>query len=94
MTIRYTTEAHRDLLDALEHIAQENPAGAGRLADRTLALLEQLDRGDFEGAEVRLTSGERLRSWAIPPYRVYYLREPDGILVVRIYHQARRPITK
>lgn len=83
MTIRYTNEAHRDLLDAFEYIARENPAGAGRLADRMFALLEQLDLGDFEGAEVRLSSGEVLRSWAVPPYRVYYLREPEG-----------RPITK
>jgi plasmid stabilization system protein ParE len=74
--------------------ATENRGAAGRLADRVFSLLEQLDRGDFEGAEVRLTSGEVLRSWAIPPYRVYYLREPDGILVVRVYHQARRPIAK
>lgn len=94
MTIRYTTEAHRDLLDAFERVAVANPAAARELADRMFALLEQLAHGNFEGPEIRLSSGEVLRSWPVPPYRVYYERETDGILVVRIYHQARRPITR
>jgi hypothetical protein len=32
---------------------------------------------DFEGAELKLTTGELVRSWAVPPYRIYYRREPD-----------------
>jgi len=94
LTVRYTIEAHRDLLDAINHVAPEILGQATRLVDRLLSVLEQLERGDFEGAETRLTTGEAIRSWAAPPYRIYYEREPDGILVIRIYHQARRPITK
>lgn len=94
MTIRYTTEAHRDLLDALDHIAGRDPAAARHLVERLSSILEQLDQRAFEGAEIRLTTGEVIRSWAVPPYRVYYERESDGILVVRIYHQARRPLVR
>jgi len=33
-----------------------------------------------------------VRAWPVRPYRVYYERHGDGLLVVRIYHQARRVI--
>jgi hypothetical protein len=36
--------------------------------------------------------GEIIRSWAIPPVRVYYRREDDRLIVLRIYDQRRRPI--
>jgi hypothetical protein len=29
-----------------------------------------------------------------PPYRVYYQRTSHALLVVRIYHQRREPITR
>jgi plasmid stabilization system protein ParE len=91
---RYTTDAHRDLLDAVEHVASKDKAAASRLADRVFSVIEQLAGGDFDGAELRLTTGELVRSWPVPPYRIYYQRESDGILIVRIYHQARRPVAR
>ena len=35
-----------------------------------------------------------VRSWAVPPFRVYYQRHVDELLIVRVYHQTRRPIAR
>jgi hypothetical protein len=35
-----------------------------------------------------------VRSWGVPPFRVYYQRHFDELLIVRVYQQARRPITR
>ena len=92
MTIEYTPEARHDLVDAIARVHRENPLAAARLADRILSRVERLAAGDFDGAELTLTTGERVRSWAVSPYRIYYRREPNRLLVVRVYHQARQPI--
>ena len=94
MKIRYTTEAHRDLLSAIDGVSREDPAAAARLDDRLLAMIERLAAGEFEGPETMLTSGEVVRSWPVRPFRIYYERSADELLVVRIYHQARTPIEK
>jgi hypothetical protein len=36
--------------------------------------------------------GSRVRSWPIPPFRVYYQRRGAELVVLRVYHQARRPL--
>jgi plasmid stabilization system protein ParE len=71
-----------------------NPAAAGALKDQLIGTIEQLARGDFDGPEVQLRSGRSVRSWPVPPYRIYYQRTADMLRVVRIYHQARRPIVR
>lgn len=94
MRIGYTTEAHRDLLGAIDQVLPENPRAASHLAERLLATIERLAAGDFEGSETILTTGEVVRSWPVRPFRIYYERGTDELLVVRIYHQARSPIEK
>lgn len=61
---------------------------------RGFSIIDKLAAGDFDGPEQELTSGERVRSWAVPPVRVYYQRQEDALWVLRIYHQARRPIAR
>ncbi|PYM46503.1 MAG: hypothetical protein DME14_18060 [Candidatus Rokuibacteriota bacterium] len=51
-----------------------------------------LASGTVERREVRLRDGRRVHSWPVPPYRVYYRKSADVLEVVRVYHQARRPI--
>jgi hypothetical protein len=48
----------------------------------------------FVGREVVLSDGRRVRTWPIPPYRLYYRERADVFEVVRVYHQARRPIER
>ncbi|MBN2576782.1 MAG: type II toxin-antitoxin system RelE/ParE family toxin [Deltaproteobacteria bacterium] len=64
------------------------------LVDEVIILAERLARGEFDGPEQRLKIGLVVRSWPLPPYRLFYRRR-DGVLeVMRIYHHARRPITR
>ena len=57
-------------------------------------MLEHLADREFEGPASRLRSGAVVRSWGVPPFRIYYQRHPDELLILRVYHQARRPITR
>ncbi|MCA9604361.1 MAG: hypothetical protein KC619_02130 [Myxococcales bacterium] len=60
-------------------------------------MFERVDRlaeGGLDGPEQVLRSGERVRSWPVPPLRIYYQRASDHFSVLRIYHQAREPIAR
>ena len=75
-------------------MATRNPAAAAELIDQLLSTIKKLADGEFQGAELRLRSGAIVRSWPIVPYRIYYRRSAEALQVVRVYHQARRPIAK
>jgi len=94
VTVLFAPEAEEDFREMIEYLAERNPDAAARLGGRILCVAEQLDAGDFEGPEQELTSGERVRSWAVPPVRIYYQRQEDALWVLRIYHQARKPIAR
>ena len=94
MKVRFLDLATRDLRATVEYIARRNPSAAQALSDRVLRVVEQLAAGDFEGPEQRLRSGRLVRSWPVPPLRVYYQRRPDELVVLRLYHHARRPLTR
>ena len=64
------------------------------LGDRVLGVVKRLAAGRFEGQTQRLTTGEVVHSWPVPPFRIYYQRHPDELLIVRVYHQSRRPIAR
>jgi toxin ParE1/3/4 len=85
-------EAQADLREAYDYIARDNPEAADRLLERIAEIVEVLASGLVEGREVRLRSGRKVRAWAVPPYRIYYSIRGDDFEIVRIYHQARRPI--
>ena len=79
---------------AYEYIGERNPTAARRLATRVFEVIDHLSAGDFEGAEQRLTTGERVRTWPVPPFRLYYRTTAGELDVLRLYHQARRPISE
>ena len=94
MKVLFTEEAAHDLEAAVSFVALRNPEGAQRLAERVLRLTDQLAARGFEGVEQELTTGERVRSWPVPPFRIYQQRRAEALVVLRIYHQARQPITR
>lgn len=94
MSIRLSRIAARELRDHLTYLAERNPQAARHLAAGLDELLAALDGGAFEGPEKQLLSGRLVRTWPLPPLSVYYQRRGAELYVVRIYHQARRPITK
>ena len=94
MKVRFSPRARHDLRSAVEYVAAQNPTAAAELTDQLLSTIEKLAQGEFQGTEVQLRSGAIVRSWPVVPYRIYYRRSDEALQVVRVYHQARRPIAK
>jgi plasmid stabilization system protein ParE len=78
---------------ALDFLHERSPVAALKLDDKLNAVITRLSAGT-DGAPVRLRTGGQVRSWPLPPYRVYYRRRSEGLVIVRIRHQARRAITR
>jgi plasmid stabilization system protein ParE len=94
LRIRFARLAAKDLDAAVSFWRDRRPGAYLTLVEDVIQLAERLARDEFDGPEQRLNSGLVVRSWPLPPYRIYYRRR-DGVLeVMRIYHQARRPITR
>lgn len=94
MTVIFAPEAEEDFRALIDYLHERNPAAAAAFSERIFAVVERLSSGAFDGPEQHLRTGEAVRSWAIPPVRLYYQRTDDVLWVLRIYHQARSPITR
>ncbi|MEK7702130.1 MAG: type II toxin-antitoxin system RelE/ParE family toxin [candidate division NC10 bacterium] len=94
MTIVVAPQARRDLNDAYDSIARDNPAAADLVLARLVEVFGLLATDTFVGPEIVLRDGRRVRSWPVPPYRIYYRRRGDLFEIVRVYHQGRRPIER
>ncbi|MEK7408997.1 MAG: type II toxin-antitoxin system RelE/ParE family toxin [Acidobacteriota bacterium] len=92
MTIILSPLAREDLSQAYDWIAQDSVARAEGLLARIFDVLGLLASGALMGREVRLQDGRRMRTWPAPPYRIYYVEGIETLRVLRVYHQARRPI--
>ncbi len=94
MTVHFAPQAEADFAAIIEYLAERNPAAAIALGERIFSVIDKLACEEFDGPEQSLVSGEGVRSWSVPPVRVYYQRQPSAFWVLRIYHQARRPIVR
>jgi plasmid stabilization system protein ParE len=94
LKVTYTEEAVADIVQAITYLNERNPTAAANLDTEIAQCIERLADREFEGPVSRLRSGAAVRSWGAPPFRIYYQRHSDELLIVRVYHQARRPITR
>ena len=94
MTVTYTEEAIADIVEAIGYLNERNAAAAATLDSEIERCIERLAGREFDGPSSRLRSGAVVRSWAVPPFRIYYQRHTDELLIVRVYHQTRRPIAR
>jgi len=94
VTITYAEDAIADILDAIAYLNERNPTAASNLDADLDACIEHLAAGEFDGPLSRLRSGSLVRSWPVPPFRIYYQRQPAELLILRVYHQSRRPIVR
>ena len=92
MRIVITPRAFDDIAAAAGYVAQDNPAAAGRLVDRVFEIIDLLAEGGLDGPLTTLRSGVEVRSWPVQPLRIYYRRQADELIILRIYHQSRRPL--
>lgn len=84
--------AAQDLQEAYDYIADDSVEGADRLLARVSQVLGMLASRLVIGRTIRLKDGGFVSTWPVPPYRLYYRLLPDQLDVLRVYHQARRPI--
>jgi plasmid stabilization system protein ParE len=78
VNVTFAPEALEDLSAAIAFLSERNLSAAVRLSDRIFAVIDRLAEGEFDGPEQQpRLSGERVRSWPVPPFRIYYRREPD-----------------
>ena len=94
MKTTYTEDAIADIIEAITYLNERNPTAAANLDAEIARCIERLAAQEFEGPVSRLQSGALVRSWAVPPFRIYYQRHSAELLIVRVYHQTRRPITR
>ncbi|HET7506435.1 MAG TPA: type II toxin-antitoxin system RelE/ParE family toxin [Kofleriaceae bacterium] len=94
MKIFFSPEAEDDFAGAVSFLAIRNPAAAAELGRRVFGIIDRLARRELEGPEQTLQTGELVRAWPVPPVRVYYRRHDDALWILRVYHQARPPITR
>jgi plasmid stabilization system protein ParE len=94
VTIHFAPQAEADFAAVIGYLAERNPVAAQEFGERIFAVVDRLAAGEFEGPEQTLSSGKTVRSWPLPPVRIYYQRQMDALWVLRIYHQAQTPIAK
>jgi plasmid stabilization system protein ParE len=94
LTLSFAPEAEEDLVAIVSYLAERNSIAARELGQRIFAALDRLCARDFDGIEQTLRSGDVVRSWPVPPVRIYYQRRGAALLVARIYHQARPPLVR
>ena len=92
MKLVLTPAAEADLSEARDYLARISPRAAEDLLNRFDTLAETLASGLVRGREVTLEDGRVVRAWSMPPYTIYYRETADAVEVVRVYHQARRPL--
>jgi plasmid stabilization system protein ParE len=94
LKVTYTEEAVADIVEAITYLNDRNPTAAANLDAQIAQCSDRLAAQEFDGPVSRLRSGALVRSWALPPFRIYYQRHHAELLIVRVYHQTRRPLTR
>ncbi|HEX7843245.1 MAG TPA: type II toxin-antitoxin system RelE/ParE family toxin [Kofleriaceae bacterium] len=94
MNIYLSPEAEADFVGVVGYLAERNPTAATELGRRIFAVIDKLARREFDGPEQTLRNGDLVRSWPVPPIRIYYQRRTDALWIVRLYHQAQPPIVR
>jgi len=84
--------AAQDLKQAYEFIASRNRVAADRVLASIVETFGLLASKIVLGREVTLQGGQKVRTWALPPYRIYYRLRGEDLQVVRVYHLSRRSI--
>jgi toxin ParE1/3/4 len=80
--------AEQDLEDIWVYLAQNNQIAADKQIANILNRLPMLAQFPDMG-QIRDDLGEKLRSFPIKPYVLFYTKFDDEIEVVRILHQSR-----
>lgn len=81
--------AHRELDEAVEHIAAEAPRAALCLLERVLKAAASLETLSERGRIVPEREDPRIRELLVEPFRLLYALNPDEIVVLGLIHQRQ-----
>ena len=70
MKTTYTEEAIADIVEAITYLNERNPTAAANLVAEIAKCIDRLAGHEFDGPVSR-RSGAVVRSWAVPPFRIY-----------------------
>jgi plasmid stabilization system protein ParE len=84
VTVRYTPEARDDLTAILGYIADRDINAAIELRQRIEKHLVLVDEGFLECRSVKLARGRTAFRLVERPLVIYYLRDPQGVVVLRV----------
>lgn len=84
-----TDQALEDLASVWSYIARDDPDAATRLIERIESATHRLEKYPWLG-EVDPRVGEYRRRLIVGNYLVYYRVENESVIVLRVYHSARR----
>jgi toxin ParE1/3/4 len=94
MTIVVAPQAREDLREAYDYIHKDNLNAAARVLAHIVEVIGMLVSEAVTGRDVLLRDGRQVKTWPVPPYRIYYRVRGQELQVIRVYHQARRPIER
>ena len=94
MTLVIVPDAIQDLDEIYDYIERDRPPAAEQVLNRLVTTFQRLADSELSGPAVRLIDGRRVQKWSVPPYRIYYQRTAAQTLILRVYHQVRRPIER
>lgn len=94
MTIVVAPQAREDLREAYDYIHKDNPNAAARVLAHIVEVIGMPVSEAVTGRDVLLRDGRRVKTWPVPPYRIYYRVRGQELQVIRVYHQARRSIER
>ena len=86
----YSPRAIADLRTFLARVAADDPGAVTPAAQRIFQAVGRLTGRTAVGPIHRLRSGVCVRSWPVPPLRIYYRRTRDTLPVLRIYRTTAR----
>lgn len=87
MTIVVAPQAGKDLLEAYEYIRKDNPIAADRVLAHIVEVIGMLTSEAVTEREVLLRDGRWVKTWPVPPYRIYYRVIGQELQVIRVYHR-------
>jgi toxin ParE1/3/4 len=87
-TYRRTSQAENDLLEIWLYIAEDNIKAADKLLSTIDSKCRLLAYSPHLGRE-RPDLATGLYSFPVENYSLYYKKDPDGIVIVRVLHGAR-----
>ena len=90
MRIRFSKLALAELDAILTDIGAENPAAAARLSERLQRVLKRIGQFPRSAQEVAERPGVRRVPPVRYPYVIHYTVRSGAIVVMRIWHGARR----